>query len=506
MVSVRLSFAGVGGLSPATRTAVSATVAAATNTTAGDVDIDQVAVAMPLGRRLLQVPTTLELLVSLTSKSKVDSAASLTRLADSTALAASLSTAAGRAASVVRAARRDLAVTIAFTLPPASSAAAASASAAVASSMLAAAARAGTLLASNAALRASATAALAAPPTVDLGFGLLAPPSPPLPSPPPPPPRPPAPPSGYIPFMADNKFAAVLILSVVGLVLVIGVALKTCASPRRANAKIYRQSRKVLVAAEVSYAEEGAEEQPGPRKAAEEQGACSKATPRRRREADSPPCGPPVASREPWEHTPLPVRPAPPPPPRAAALLAAAPAGAEGEGAAQQRERRALLLSKLAEEAVQAGGSPEAPVSPGGIPRIASRPLLRLSSGSLTAELPAGVEPDSPAPRGSTWIANPLSMSRSADGLPRLSGAGGAGSGSSDDDSPLPQQLPASEWSRMSLGGSPLAAEPSDRFATPLQGTPASDEEDGRASGGAPRSAASQYDTPSRQPPLDDEA
>jgi hypothetical protein len=49
--------------------------------------------------------------------------------------------------------------------------------------------------------------------------------------------------------MADNKFAAVLILSVIGLVLVIGVALKTCASPRRANAKIYRQSRKVLVAA-----------------------------------------------------------------------------------------------------------------------------------------------------------------------------------------------------------------------------------------------------------------
>jgi hypothetical protein len=75
-----------------------------------------------------------------------------------------------------------------------------------------------------------------------------------------------------------------------------------------------------------------------------------------------------------------------------------------------------------------------------------------------------------------------------------------SGSGS-DDDSPLPQQLHASEWARLSRG-SPPETQP-ERFSTPQAVTP-------RGAGGAatpaswPASdecsaASSQYDTPTRQ-------
>ena len=442
LVSMQLSLAGVGGLTPAVRTAVVTKVAAAANTTADAVTLGLATATAPVGRRLLQVPTTLELLASLTSDSKVTSAATLAGLTTNSAtLAAGVSTATGRTTSVPRAARRDLTFGIVFTLPATASASAASASAAVVSAKLSSAAAAGTLLASDAALRSSATASLSSPPSVALTYGMLGPPSPPPPSPPPSPPPPPLP-EVKRPLLRDNELAAVLICSVIGLVIVLGLAAKLLSSLPRPGAKVFRQSlsRKTLPATNVSYKDEDYDEH------------------------DQAPAGeegdaiPPLPSREPWERTPVPTRPVP----RAEALLAEHAGGAISAGG--PGGRRAELLSKMADDHAT--------------PRAAAAPPADFGGGGT------------PVPEIS-WIANPLSLAERAD---VASGSG------SDDDSPLPQQLHASEWARLSRG-SPPETQP-ERFSTPQAETP-------RGAGGAatpasgPRTSASaassQYDTPTRQ-------
>ena len=223
VVTVQLSLTLLGiGVSNATQTAVAQAVAATAGAATGAVTVATSSGGAPapaVRRRLLQHAAAVTATVACAGNTT--SAAAFSRLADATALSAAVGASAGVPAIVTQPARRELALVVTLQLP-AGSASTASAAAAVASAAINAAAAAGTLLASDAVLRGSTNASLAAPVAVSFAHSILAPP---LPSP-----------AKAMPILNDRKLAAVVILSAFGLVLALGLTFRACASPKRVQA------------------------------------------------------------------------------------------------------------------------------------------------------------------------------------------------------------------------------------------------------------------------------
>ena len=309
-----------------------------------------------------------------------------------------------------------------------------------------------------------------------------------LPSPSPPPtklpplPPPPLPPAAApkAALLSTRHMAAVLILSVVGLVAAVGLAFRACVSPKRPSAPRKEKTRHMPAPPQEEgrrgallfhAAEADAEAAPA---GADEMDEAAEAQAEAQAEAEA---GPPVASREPWEHTPVPAA----KPARPLALLqepqhAPQPATVEGEHGVF---RRLALMQQLSEAA---GASVDEAA-----PRAAEQasPCDEVVSPAPAAAADfAAASPPGEGMVDAQWFENPLSRGSSdsggeqehAEAGPALHGYGG----SDDDDSPLPQQLHASEWALLGSSQSPasLAQQPRWSALLPPGGQSASSDEE----------------------------
>ena len=249
---------------------------------------------------------------------------------------------------------------------------------------------------------------------------------------------PPVPPVVKHALLTVREMAAVIILSIIGLMLSLGLSFRMCASPERVHPPKALSTK----AATVRLRQPGEPEAEGGRRAAQLWRAMEEAehdsAPATAYSADAP--YPPAASREPWERTPLPSAPLPPRAP------APQPAPSQGSGG----YRRLALLQELTD----AAGASVDEAAPGGEGEGMS---------------PGEAEVTSPAKAGELWIDNPLGRdaSTSSDGEreePHTPLAGNSvddGDDDEDDHSPLPQRLDELEdWGLDSHAPSPVHSSP----------------------------------------------